>query len=154
MHFVKLRWLNSFSRQLMAASAGGVSVPRRAAGGRARSRFSSSKESCFPKSASPNTPKASASSCNSTPQGRPVAVDLEQMPWLYESLGKEVTFRVLDEAGAVLLSSEPGAPPLTAPGEPLVLGDHNFLFVRGGIGMNGATEAVSRDGRTLWCSSR
>jgi len=50
----------------------------------------------------------------------------------------------------VLLASEPGAPPLTAPGEPLVIDDHNFVFERDGILMHGATESVTRDGRPFF----
>jgi len=57
---------------------------------------------------------------------------------------------VLDDTGVVWLSSEPGAPPLTAPRESLVLDDRNFAFERGGIPMRGATENVERDGRTWY----
>jgi signal transduction histidine kinase len=82
--------------------------------------------------------------------GKPVAVNLAEMSWLYDSLGKEVTFRVLNDAGAVVLSSEAGAPPLTGAGEELVLDQHNFRLERTGIPMDGATELVHHEGRTWY----
>lgn len=148
MQFVKLRWLNSFSRQLMAASAGGVLL---LAGLLVAVLFAFLlfEGVLFSEISVSEYAETIGEQLRFDAAGRPVAVDLAQMPWLYESLGKEVTFRVLDEAGAVLLASEPGAPPLTAPGEPLVLGDHNFAFSRYGIAMHGATEPVDREGRTF-----
>ena len=66
MHFVRLRWLNSFSRQLMVASAGGVLFLCWYCSSPGSSRSCSFKETCFRRLASPNTPRPSESSCNST----------------------------------------------------------------------------------------
>jgi signal transduction histidine kinase len=75
-------------------------------------------------------------------------VDLPETEWLYDSLGKEVTFRVLNDAGDVVLSSDAGAPARDADWK-LVLDDFNFDFTREGIAMHGATEQVRREGR-IW----
>lgn len=160
MHFAKLRWLNSFSRQLMAASAGGILFLAGlvVAGLLALFLFQGS---MFSEIGISEYAESIGEQLVFDAGGRPVAVDMEPMPWLYDSLGREVTYRVLDDAGRVLLSSEPGADPLTPGGEKLFLEDpnfveklfledRNFVFERGGIRMRGATEAVDREGRTYF----
>jgi signal transduction histidine kinase len=82
--------------------------------------------------------------------GRPVAVDLPEAAWLFDSLGKEVTFRVLNDAGEVVLSSDAGALPFRDGNGNLVLDDFNFDMTRDGIILHGATEEVHRNGRTWY----
>lgn len=147
MPFVRLRWLNSFSRQLMAASAGGVLflAGLLMAGLFALLLFQGH---LFSEIGASEYAESIGEQLRFDPAGRPVAVELSEMAWLYDSLSKEVTYRVLDEAGAVVLSSEAGAPPLTGDGEPLRLENHNFVFRRDGIPMHGATELRHHEGRT------
>src|SRR5687768_1765488 len=149
MHFEKLRWLNSFSRQLMAASAGGVlfMVGLLAAGLFTLYLFKGSR---FEEVSASEYAETIGEAMRFDAAGRPVSVELPEMAWLFDSLKNEVTYRVLDDQGVVQLSSEPGAPPLTAPGKRLELDDRNFAFERGGIPMRGATENVERDGRTWY----
>jgi two-component system sensor histidine kinase QseC len=148
MHFVKLRWLNSFSRQLMAASAGGVLFLAGLflAGLVALFVFEGT---LFSEIGASEYAESIGEALEFDTAGQPVAVKLDEMPWLYDSLGEEVTFRVLDDAGDVVLSAEPEASPLSGTGENLLLADHNFVFTRDDIAMHGATEAVRREGR-LW----
>jgi signal transduction histidine kinase len=149
MHFAKLRWLNSFSRQLMAASAGGVlfMVGLLVAGLFTLFLF---KGNLFEEVGVSEYAESIGEAMEFDAAGRPVRVALPEMAWLFSSLAEETTYRVLDETGTVRLSSEPGAPPLTVPGKPLELGDYNFVFERHGIPMHGATEIVERDGRTWY----
>lgn len=148
MPFVRFRWLNSFSRQLMAASAGGVLflAGLLAAGLFALVLFQGH---LFSEIGASEYAETLGEELRFDPAGQPVAVELSEMSWFWDSLGKEVTYRVLDEAGVVVLSSEAGAPPLTGDGEPLRLKDHNFVFRRDGIPMHGATEATYHEGR-IW----
>lgn len=149
MHFAKLRWLNSFSLQLLAASAGGLLLLAGllAAGLLAMLLFEGN---LFSEIGISEYAETIGEAMRFDGSGRPVAVDLEEMAWLYASLGKEATFRVLDDSGAVLLSSEPGAGPLVAPGEPLVLVDRDFAFERDGVEMHAVTEVVEREGRVYF----
>lgn len=146
MHFVRLRWLNSFSRQLMAASAGGVLfvVGLLMAGLFAMLLFQGN---LFSKIGVSEYAETIGEELRFDAAGRPAGVGLAETSWLYDNLGKEVTFRVLDAAGAVALSSEAGAGPLTGQGLPLVLDQTNFVFERNGIAMNGATEILDHEGR-------
>lgn len=148
MHFVRLRWLNSFSRQLMAASAGGVLfVAGLLIAGLIAMHLSQG--SWFSEIGASEYAESIGEALRFDAAGRPVAVDLPQMSWLFDSLREEVTYRVLDNAGAVVLSSEAGAPPLTGANEALVLEQHNFMLTREGIPTQGATERVHHDGR-IW----
>lgn len=148
MHFVRRRWLNSFSRQLMAASAGGVLflLGLMIAGLFALLLF---RGTTFSEIGVSEYAETISENLRFDDAGQPAGVDLSEMSWLYDNLGNEVTFRVLDDAGAVILSSETGSPPLTATGEPLVLADHNFVFERNGISMYGATLPIDHDGQ-VW----
>jgi len=146
MHFAKVRWLNSFSRQLMAASAGGVLF---IAGLLMAGLFTLFlfKGSLFERVAVSEYAETIGEAMEFDASGNPVAVALPEMAWLFESLSREVTYRVLDDTGTVRLSSEPGAPPLTAPGATLELADQSFTFDRAGLLMHGATEIVELHGR-------
>jgi two-component system, OmpR family, sensor histidine kinase QseC len=149
MHFAKLRWLNSFSRQLMAASAGGVlfMVGLLVAGLFTLFLF---KGNLFEEVGVSEYAESIGEAMELDEAGRPVRIALPEMAWLFDSLVDEATYRVLDESGTVRLSSEPGAPALTAAGKPFELGDYNFAFERNGIPMHGATEIVEREGRTWY----
>jgi signal transduction histidine kinase len=147
MHFAKLGWLNSFNRQLMAASAGGVLFMAGLILAGLLTLFIF-KGHQFEEISASEYAESIGEAMQLDAAGRPVAVALPAMSWLFDSLAKEVTYRVLDDTGMVRLSSEPGAPPLVPPGEQLVVGDHYFMFDRDGVEMHGATEVVERDGRT------
>jgi signal transduction histidine kinase len=149
MHFVKLRWLNSLSRQLMAASAGGVLFLAGliVAGLFALFLFQGSR---FSEIGASEYAETIGEHLQFDADGQPVGVNLSEMSWLYDSLGKEVTFRVLNDAGAVVLSSEAGAPPLADAGGDLVLDQHNFIWERNNIRMQGATERIRHEGRTWY----
>jgi hypothetical protein len=152
MHFAKFRWLNSFSRQLMAAYAGGVVL---IAGlilaglftlflfqGRLFSQISISEYA-----------ETIGEQLQFDSTGEPVSVELPQMSWLFDSLGREVTYRVLSNAGTVVLSSEAGAGPLTGTGEKLVLEQSNFDFERQGIAMHGPRSVWTTKDTRGTCSS-
>ncbi len=149
MHFAKLRWLNSFSRQLMAASAGGVlfMIGLLVAGLFTLYLFKGSR---FEDVSVSEYAESIGEAMEFDAAGRPVSVALPEMAWLFDSLKSEVTYRVLDDTGAVRLSSEPGAPSLTGSSLRHELGDLNFVFERNGIPMHGATEMVERDGRAWY----
>jgi signal transduction histidine kinase len=149
MHFAKLGWLNSFSRQLMAASAGGVLfiIGLLLAGLLTLYIF---KGSHFEEVSISEYAESIGEALVFDAAGGPVAVALPEMAWLFDSLKQEVTYRVIDDSGAVRLSAEPGAAPLTGTGERFALTEQNFVFQRGGVPMRGATERVERDGRIWW----
>jgi signal transduction histidine kinase len=149
MHFVKIRWLNSFSRQLMAASTGGMLfiAGLMAAGLFALLLFQGDR---FSEIGVSEYAERIGEKLRFDATGEPIAVNLPEMTWLFDSLGDEATFRVLNDAGAVVLSSEAGTPPLTGMREPLVLDQHNFSFRRNGTPMHGATELVRHEGRTWY----
>lgn len=146
MRFVKNRWLDSFSRQLLVASAGGVvfGIGLLIAALFAMRFFQGS---LFAEIGVSEYAESIAERLVYDGEGRPVSVGNSQMAWLHESLGREATFRVLDDQGTVVLSSEEGAAPLTGTGERLVLGFHNFVLEKDGLTMHGATERVRRAGR-------
>lgn len=146
MRFVKPRWLNSFSRQLLVASAGGVLfgvglivatlfVMRLFQG----TTFSEIGVSEYAESIGERL-QFDAS-------GRPISVEDTQLAWLNDTLGHEATFRVLDDQGAVVLTSEAGGAPLVGTNEKLELDFDNFSFISAGLPMQGATERVTHEGR-------
>lgn len=149
MHFVKLRWLNSFSRQLMAASAGGALflAGMLVAGDFALYLFQAD---LFSEIGVAEYAETIGEELQFDAAGQPVAVNLPEMAWLYDRLGNEVTFRVLDDVGTVVLSSEVGAAPLAAPGQQVFPGPDNFVFERNGLTMHGATESIRHEGRTWY----
>ena len=148
MHFVRRRWLSSFSRQLMVASAGVVLLCVGLLGAGVFAVMLS--EGMFSEIGVSEYAETIGEELQFDAAGDAIAVGLPEMAWLYESLGKEVTFRVLNDAGAVVLSSETAAPPLTGRDEKLVLEDHDFTFERDGIPMQGATEPLRHEGRTWY----
>jgi len=149
MHFVRLRWLNSFSRQLLVASAGGVlfGALLLVAALFAMRFFQGA---WFAEIGVSEYAESIGERLQFDAAGQPVSVGDPQMSWLNESLGKEATFRVLDDRGAVVLASEPGVAPLTGDGKKLVLDTDNFVFTKDGIIMHAATERVRHDGRTWY----
>jgi two-component system sensor histidine kinase QseC len=149
MHFVRLRWLNSFSRQIMAACTGGVlfGLGLLIAGLFAIVLFQGH---ILAEAGVSEYAESVGEDLQFDAAGRPVAVGHSQMEWLYNSLGKEVAFRVLDEAGTVVLSSDDGAPALKGRGEPLILEDHTFSLERDGVPMHGATVPIRHEGRTWY----
>ncbi|MGM3388729.1 HAMP domain-containing histidine kinase [Stutzerimonas stutzeri] len=84
--------------------------------------------------------------------GRPVGLDVTDfdVEWIFESLKHETAYRVLDDAGNVVLSS-PGSdviwPSSAAAGQPV---PGSFEFQQRGVTMHGATEAVEHDGQTWY----
>lgn len=84
--------------------------------------------------------------------GKPVGLDVTDfdVEWIFESLMRETAYRVLDEAGNVVLSS-PGSeviwPDSAAAGQPV---PGSFEFQQRGVTMHGATEAVEHEGQTWY----
>lgn len=84
--------------------------------------------------------------------GKPVGLDVTDfdVEWIFESLKRETAYRVLDEAGNVVLSS-PGSeviwPDSAAAGQPV---PGSFEFQQRGVTMHGATEAVEHEGQTWY----
>jgi signal transduction histidine kinase len=146
MRFVKRHWLDSFSRQLLVASAGGVvfGIGLLIAALFAMRFFQGS---LFAEIGVSEYAESIGERLVYDDAGRPVSVGNSRMAWLHESLGREATFRVLDDQGNVVLSSEAGAAPLTGTGEQLVLGFHDFRLQKDGLTMHGATERVRHAGR-------
>jgi signal transduction histidine kinase len=149
MHFVRLRWLNSLSRQLMIASAGGMLF---LAGLFVAGLFVLLllEGDLYSEIGVSEYAESIGEHLRFDAAGRPVAVDLPEAAWLFDSLGKEVTFRVLNDAGEVVLSSDAGALPFRDGNGNLVLDDFNFDMTRDGIILHGATEEVHRNGRTWY----
>jgi len=146
MPFAKPRWPNSLNRQLLVASAGGVlfGVGMLAVAIIAMRFFEGN---LFAAIGVSEYAQHLGQHLQFDATGQPISVGNEQMSWLYESLGKEATFRVLDDQGHVVLSSEHTSAPLTGDGEQLQLDDHNFELTKDGIRMHGATERVRHAGR-------
>lgn len=146
MRFAKPRWPNSLNRQLLVASAGGVlfGVGMLAVAIIAMRFFQAS---LFAQIGVSEYAQHLGEQLQFDANGQPVSVGNEQMSWLYDSLGTEATFRVLNDQGAVVLSSEQASSPLRGDGEPLQLHNHNFELTKGGIRMHGATERVRHAGR-------
>jgi two-component system sensor histidine kinase QseC len=75
--------------------------------------------------------------------GRPVDVaHSEQFAWMYESMGTEVTYRVLDDAGAVVLAPGSDRRPLTAS-----TAEGMFETNLDGVALRGRTVVVEQGGR-------
>jgi signal transduction histidine kinase len=75
--------------------------------------------------------------------GRPVDVaHSEQFAWMYDSMGTEVTYRVLDAAGAVVLAPGADRHPLTAS-----IAEGMFETSLNGVALRGRTVAVEHAGR-------
>lgn len=149
MRFVSPRWLNSLSRQLLVASGGGVLF---GAAMLVAAFFAvhSFEGSLFAEIAVSEYAEHLGEQLQFDAAGQPVSVGDEQMSWLYDSLGKEATFRVLDDHGSVVLSSEQAGSALCGDGEQLVLDKHNFMLTKDGIMMQGATERVRHAGRNWY----
>lgn len=82
--------------------------------------------------------------------GMPVAVDVTDFEWVFDSLNQETAYRVLDESGKVvltLLGSEVIWPEMEETG-PVQTG--SFQFMQRGVQMQGATVAVEHEGRTWY----
>ena len=82
--------------------------------------------------------------------GVPVAVDVTDFEWVFDSLNQETAYRVLDESGKVVLTlpgSEVIWPEMEEAG-PVPTG--SFQFMQRGVQMQGATAAVEHEGRTWY----
>ncbi|MDX3773864.1 ATP-binding protein [Chromatiaceae bacterium AAb-1] len=78
----------------------------------------------------------------------PVAIRSDHenyMPWLFDSIKQEVAYRVLDEAGQVVLSSAAG--PVFWPDGISSLQPGSFEFERDGVMLDGATRLVEHNGQ-------
>jgi signal transduction histidine kinase len=149
MPFVHLRWLNSFSRQLLVATTGGVLF---GAGLLVVTLLAMRmfQEDWFARIGVAEYAESMGEQLQFGANGLPVAVGSPRMAWLFEGLGQEATYRVLNEEGVVVLSSEAGAAPLIGDGQKLVLAQGNFVLKSGELTMHGATERVRHEGRTWY----
>jgi len=73
--------------------------------------------------------------------------DHHAIRWAFDSLGREIAYRVVDDTGAVPLLSEAGPGFWPAGLLPRGAGRERFEFERGGVTFLGATEPFMRDGR-------
>jgi signal transduction histidine kinase len=146
---VRLRWLNSFSRQLLVATTGGVLF---GAGLLVVALFAMRlfQEDWFARIGVAEYAESMGEQLQFDASGQPVAVGSPRMAWLFEGLGQEATYRVLNDSGVVVLSSEAGAAPLVGDGQKVVLAKGNFVLKSGELTMHGATERVRHDGRTWY----
>lgn len=81
-------------------------------------------------------------------QGLPLAFDAAELPvWAYDGLGKETTYRVLDEAGRVVLPSGDGLQGLDPAAGPPVATTRSFATRVDGLAMQAASTSILRDGR-------
>lgn len=76
--------------------------------------------------------------------------DMEFLGWVFDSLQHEVTYRVLDDAGAVALISNGNAQSWPVEGELLRLQRGRFEFEHQGTVFYGATEPMVNSGRTWY----
>ncbi|KAF1008930.1 MAG: Swarming motility regulation sensor protein RssA [Luteibacter sp.] len=84
------------------------------------------------------------------PSGRPVSLAIDEcnhLAWIYDSLGREIGYRVVDESGTPALVS--GDQHTLWPTAPVVtIGRPKFAFERNGVAFIGAAETIVHDGRT------
>ncbi|MET0281398.1 MAG: ATP-binding protein [Steroidobacteraceae bacterium] len=149
MRFERLRWLNSFSRQLLVATTGSAIF---GVGLLVVALFTMRlfQEEWLSRVGVSEYTESIGEELRFDDQRRLIAVDSPQMAWLFEHLGQEATYRVLDDQGVVILSSEPGAGPLIGDGRALKLKPDNFILRSGDLTMHAATERVRREGRTWY----
>lgn len=143
------RWLNSFSRQLLVATTGGVLF---GAGLLVVSLLTMRmfQEDWFARIGVSEYAESMGEQLQFDASGQPISVGATKMAWLFEGLGQEATYRVLDDKGVVALSSEAGAAPMIGDGQLLKLAQGNFDFRRGELTMHGATERVRHGGRSWY----
>ena len=84
---------------------------------------------------------------NGTPIG--FAAKVEDVTWLFDSVSHETAYRILDEAGNVVLQSGTGKSVWPENEAPLNLTRGRFDFEYDGITMHGATEPVIHNGK-IW----
>ncbi|MFQ3786478.1 sensor histidine kinase [Halomonas sp. A29] len=84
--------------------------------------------------------------------GRPVGFDssMDDRAWLYEGPQRETAYRILDDAGNVVVFSSASEAFWPADGDLLRLARGNFTFEYEGNVFHGATEPLKHDGRTWY----
>lgn len=78
--------------------------------------------------------------------GRPAGLSAKVEPWMFNSLGREVVMRVVDDAGRVAFAPDAGAQPLAPAAEDA--GRRGFALLRDGVAMHAAVVPLANDGRT------
>jgi two-component system sensor histidine kinase QseC len=83
--------------------------------------------------------------------GTPIgfAAKVEDVTWLFESIPRETAYRILDEAGNVVLQSGTGESVWPKSKQVLRLVRGRFDFEHNGLTMHGATEPVRHNGK-IW----
>lgn len=81
--------------------------------------------------------------------GKPAELDVSEadLDWLYDSLSPEAAYRVLDEAGNVMLVSKAGEAFWPPAGAGPKLERDDFVFEQNGVTLHGATEPLEYQGR-------
>ena len=84
--------------------------------------------------------------------GRPIGFDAGEadMAWVYESLQRETSYRILDEAGNVAFLSSPAAKLWPATTEVRRLAQGRFDFKHDEVAMYGATVPIAHGGRNWY----
>ncbi|WP_310342059.1 ATP-binding protein [Pelomonas aquatica] len=82
-------------------------------------------------------------------QGRPVSLDDQIGPWLFDSLSQEVMLRIVDEEGRVGFAPDPRPQPqpLAPGGERFDPDRRHFVVIRDGVAMHAATVPLEHSGR-------
>jgi len=83
--------------------------------------------------------------------GRPVALrEPPDTAWVYTAATRDWKYRVVDAGGAVVLSSDAGAPAFAAPGAAFDGTRERLDVVVDGLPLHVATRTLARDGRTFF----
>ena len=82
-------------------------------------------------------------------QGKPMGLHARIEPWLFDSLGQEVTLRVVDAGGRVAFAPDQGTRPLVPDGDGFDPNRRRFTLTRDGVAMHAATVPLVNEGR-LW----
>ncbi|MCS4306176.1 signal transduction histidine kinase [Rheinheimera pacifica] len=84
-------------------------------------------------------------------KGTPIgfAAKVEDVTWLFDSISRETAYRILDEAGNVVLQSGTGESVWPQSKELLSLARGRFDFEHNGLTMHGATEPIVHNGK-IW----
>ncbi|MFT4174271.1 MAG: ATP-binding protein [Rhodocyclaceae bacterium] len=84
--------------------------------------------------------------------GRPAGFqsDEDNLQWVYDSLRRETAYRILDEAGSIMLISNAGTQFWPREAGAVRLARGHFEFQRDGVAFYGATESVQHGGRTWY----
>lgn len=150
MHFAKMVSLNSLSIKVLLAYVGGavLSVLLIVLGA---VLIATSQGDILSQVDVSDTAREMAAELQFDSGGQPIGFDIDDefdRQWIFESLKKEAGYRVMDNAGTVVLSSAAGEGFWPAGSATRRLQPGSFEFETDGVVMRAATESVEHDGKT------